>query len=117
MQKMKLEINGEEIEVPATWEVCPDCSGKGTELCGGMKGYAYSAEEFNECFDEEDRAEYFKTGGKYDVPCSCCKGRTTVLAPDWELMNDPELERAWQEQIDYEHQSWLESEAERKMGC
>lgn len=75
---------GEEQEVtfPAKMEICDECDGEGFVLTEGMRGYAYSAEEFAESFDDEDQAEYFRRGGKYDVQCPCCKGRNVVPVVD-----------------------------------
>ncbi len=72
-----------EHEFPSKKEVCPECGGEGFVLCEGMRGYAYSAEEFNEAFhDDEDRAEYFRRGGKYDQRCPCCQGKNVIDVPD-----------------------------------
>ena len=42
------------LELPARLEVCDYCEGHGTVLCEGMRGHAYSAEEFAEAFDDEE---------------------------------------------------------------
>ena len=71
------------LELPARLEVCGYCEGHGTVLREGMRGHAYSAEEFAEAFDdEEDRAAYFHHGGKYDVACPVCHGRNVVPVVD-----------------------------------
>lgn len=44
--------------------------------------YAYSQEEFNESFDEDERSEYFTRGGMYDITCLDCKGKNVVLVID-----------------------------------
>lgn len=73
----------EQVIFPAKNEVCPECNGDGFVLCEGMRGYAYTAEEFNEAFwDDEDREAYFTRGGKYDQVCPCCKGKNVVAVPD-----------------------------------
>ncbi len=77
--------DGEEtIEtLPAKMEVCSECEGEGFVLRGGLRGYAFSAEEFNETFDDdEDRGAYFTRGGKYDEVCPCCKGKNVVPVVD-----------------------------------
>lgn len=66
-------------ELPARHEVCPDCEGHGTVLNAAIRQHAYSREEFEEEFsDEEDRAAYFRRGGHYDVPCPTCGGVRVV---------------------------------------
>jgi hypothetical protein len=47
-------------EFPAINEVCDGCDGEGFVLIEGMRGRAYSQEEFDEeFFDDEDRLAYF----------------------------------------------------------
>lgn len=70
--------NEVEAELPATNEVCAKCDGHGTHLNPSIGDHAYSAEEFAESFDEEEREEYFRRGGRYDVTCECCKGKNVV---------------------------------------
>lgn len=76
---------GEEVEVrlPAKWEVCPDCGGNGRTLNENLRG-AFTAEEFEACFDDEESREQYARGGDgiYGVDCKTCKGRTTVAVVD-----------------------------------
>lgn len=77
--------NGESImeTLPAKFIVCPECEGHGYVLNESMRHYCYGAAEFHDAFDDEDdRAEYFKRGGKYDVQCPHCKGKNVVLDID-----------------------------------
>jgi len=79
----------EQISLPSKKEVCPECGGEGYTLREGMRGIAYTPEEFNEAFfEEEDRQEYFTRGGKYDQVCSYCKGKNVVDVPDPEQMTE-----------------------------
>jgi RecJ-like exonuclease len=103
---LQLTVETEEDEqeqehaLPAKNEVCPDCEGEGYVLCEGMRGYAYSAEEFAESFDDEEAAEYCKRGGRYDVACPTCGGQRVVPVVD-EARLAPEqraIFAAWQEQ-------------------
>jgi hypothetical protein len=65
------------VSLPVVWVVCPECNGSGTELYGSLKG----ADVTEACREDYEFCEdYFS--GAYDVPCSACKGRTTVLAID-----------------------------------
>jgi hypothetical protein len=105
--------NGEEIEMalPSKKEVCHECDGGGYVLCEGMRGHAYSAEEFMESFDdEEDRGEYFTRGGKYDQQCDVCHGQNVVDVIDEEHLNSAQKEfyEAFQQ---YENER-LQSEAD-----
>jgi hypothetical protein len=66
------ESTGDEItsELPAKYAVCGRCKGHGMHLRSAIGEYGYTREEFFESFpEEEDRAEYFKRGGIYDVTC------------------------------------------------
>lgn len=78
----KTDSEGCEIEFPARYEVCARCAGHGTHLHPSISNHAYSLEEFQDLYDETDRAEYFKPGGMYDVPCEVCGGKRVVLVPD-----------------------------------
>lgn len=67
------------VELPARHEVCHKCEGHGTILNPSIGEHAYSQEEFEEAFqDEEDRAAYFQRGGRYDVSCPTCHGNKVV---------------------------------------
>ncbi len=110
-----------EVEFPSVNEVCDECGGEGFVLCEGMRGYAYSAEEFAESFDDEDREAYFTRGGKYDVQCPCCKGKNVVPVVDEKQLSPSQLEdfQIWQEQ-DAQRARW-DAEDRRTMrmesGC
>lgn len=72
-----------EIELPGKHEVCGRCEGHGTHLNPSIGQHAFTAEEFNEAFhDDEDREQYFKRGGIYDVPCERCGGGRVVVVAD-----------------------------------
>jgi len=92
---------GEEVsvELPSKMEVCDECNGETYVLREGMRGHAYSAEEFAESFDEEEQAEYFTRGGIYDEICPCCKGKNVIPVVDEEKLT-PEQKvhfTAWEE--------------------
>lgn len=74
--------DGDEIfvELPAKYEVCPTCDGKGKHVnpsidCGGLSG-----EDFAE--DPEFAENYFS--GFYDVCCYECNGKRVVPEIDEE---------------------------------
>ncbi len=81
----RLNDEGDEevVSVPAKYVVCWDCEGDGKTLTENLR-CAFTSEEFNDCFDDdESREEYFKGGkGRYGVTCKTCKGRTTIAEPD-----------------------------------
>lgn len=130
---MKIEFvyeddDGNEVEasLPARYEVCHRCEGHGTHLHPAIGEHAYTPEEFNESFfEDEDKEEYFKHGGKYDVACEECHGNRVVLEVDEEACKkackrDPKLKELL---IKYYEKGREDAEykrlcaAERKFGC
>lgn len=93
----------EEVEetLPAHNVVCDRCNGNGTHLRGGLEGAAYTMEQFHEAFDEEDRAEYARYGGKYDETCRTCKGKNVVMVVDEDACVSDKDKRVLQEYNDY----------------
>ena len=116
--------DGDEIEaeLPARFEVCGSCEGHGTHLNPSIGQHAYTAEEFYESFDEEQAAEYFKRGGRYDVTCEECQGKRVVAVVN---LTEAECRSAEQREAlaaykrkqrdDWEYER--ECAAERRMGC
>jgi|ERR1019366_5412091 hypothetical protein len=101
--------DGDEIDVvfPATNEVCHRCEGFGTHLTPSIGQHAFSSEEFYESFSEpEDREEYFRRGGIYDVVCEKCHGQNVVLVID----DDTILKQGTEEQKRQlkEYNDWVE---------
>lgn len=83
------EEDEEEVhELPSKFEVCSRCEGHGTHLHPDIGGHAYTLEEFNESFDDEEKEEYFKRGGMYDVPCEECKGARVAAVVDEERLTE-----------------------------
>jgi hypothetical protein len=70
-----MEVHG--VAIPAEWIICDECNGEGHNA---KHLGAFTADEFNECFDtDEDRAAYFS--GHYDQTCEACGGSGKVLIP------------------------------------
>lgn len=113
-----------ELELPSKMEVCSDCQGHGSVLTEGMRGHAYTREEFEEEFDdEEDRQAYFKRGGKYDVECPTCHGKNVMPVVDEEKM-PANLKAQYKEYQEYQEEAdrldaefRAASRMERMMGC
>lgn len=109
---------GEEIVLtfPSKNVVCPDCQGEGYVLCDGMRGHAYSMEEFYQEFDdEEDREAYFTRGGKYDQVCPTCKGKNVVAEIDEEHI-PASMQEKYQEYLKHDEVRQRE-EAEYRAMC
>ncbi len=110
--------DGNEVvtNVPARWEVCSECDGNGSHLCDSLRGQAFTPEEM---YEDEDFAEgYF--GGRYDVKCNVCMGRTTTLEINYDAQMTDEQKAAikYEEernQANYEDECTMR--AERAMGA
>ena len=76
-----------EHDLPARMFVCDRCEGHGTILNPSIGEHAYTAEEFDLEFSEDEKTEYFKRGGIYDVICPECKGKNVVLGIDDDALN------------------------------
>lgn len=105
---------GIEAELPAKWSVCSECEGSGTELRGGLKGMAFTAQDLHE--DPEFFEDY--CNGAFDTKCSKCEGRTTVPIMNPSAMSFAEKRiavRILQEQR-YERQAKAERDYFRQRG-
>ncbi len=109
--------DGDEITsyFPAKFEVCSRCSGNGSIVNPSIDGNGISQEQFNE--DPEFEEAYF--AGAYDIPCPHCEGKRVEPVIDISACTYAQkrllvLQRQHEK---FEHECWLESEAERKIGC
>lgn len=113
--------DGEEYTVtfPSKMEVCHECGGEGFVLAEGMRGYAYSAEEFCDSFDPEEREEYFRPGGRYDQTCPVCHGKNVVPVVEEEQLSTEQKEayRLWCEAQDREAAYRAEERATCRAEC
>lgn len=86
MPMMRLESRWDEfdpVEVPARNIVCPDCEGDGSVLTPSIREHAYTREEFEESFPEdEDKEAYMRPGSHLHVTCPTCDGLRVVPVPD-----------------------------------
>jgi hypothetical protein len=121
---MKVTIeddDGEETEheLPCKMEVCYDCQGHGMVMNASMRNHGYSAEEFNESFDDEEKEHYFRRGGMYDVQCPTCNGKNVLPEVDRDACErDPKLKEilaVWDKQEESRARADAECEAEARM--
>lgn len=80
-----------EIELPAKFEVCSRCDGKGTHVNPAIDGNGLTHEDFDEAGDDF-REDYL--AGAYDVSCELCKGKRVVAVFDRKRAT-PEQRRAF----------------------
>lgn len=76
-----------ELELPAKWEVCELCDGRGKHVNPSIDGHGISAHEFAE--DPDFAEDYYS--GMFDVQCYRCKGRTTEPVVDEEACSEETL--------------------------
>ena len=121
MEITYIDDNGDEVscDLPSKMEVCDKCEGHGTHLNPSIGEHAYTPEEFDEAFpEEEDRAQYFRRGGIYDVKCSVCNGLRVVPVVDNAACRTPEQKRhlkAYRAHMKREAAYRAEERAERRM--
>ena len=116
-----LDGNDEETVtiVPSKVEVCDRCNGEGKHTNPTIDGNGITASEMDEyCHDEPDfRENYF--AGVYDITCEECKGLRVVRVIDWETFEAtmPEIAAAHSADLEDQHNSYLENQAELRMGA
>jgi hypothetical protein len=76
------EIDVEEtVELPAKYDVCDRCQGKGSHVNPSIDGHGISMDEWwGPDWDDESREDYMN--GAYDVGCYECNGKRVVLEVD-----------------------------------
>lgn len=104
--------DGEEIDIPAKYEVCGTCDGKGSHVNPSIDAHGLSREDFDE---DPDFAEgYFR--GDYDQPCNECHGKRVSPVVDEERCAQDVLKLV-QDWIEDHYAYQRECEAERRMGA
>ena len=110
-----------EHELPAHFEVCSHCEGHGTHLHPDIRNHAYSPDEFYDSFYEEERGEYFRRGGRYDVQCELCRGERVISVIDEDAasrtLRGRRLLAIYNARIDRDAAYAAECAAERRMGA
>jgi len=97
-------MDGDPVEVPAKWVLCPDCGGEGTL----PPGYVLSEEQTS---DPEFMEDYM--AGKYDRQCHICRGASKLLVPDRVFLSESLLE-AMEIEAEAERENAAEIESERR---
>lgn len=100
-----------EVELPAIFEVCPTCDGRGRHTNPSIDCMGISSEQFDE--DPDFRDDYFS--GRFDVPCNACGGRRVYPAAD--TSNHPEIARYLEQKERDDAAYAAERAAEARMGC
>ena len=107
--KLYYEGEDEPIEVPAHFEVCDVCDGRGSHVNPNIDSHGLSAEDFAE--DPDFAEDYF--AGHYDVTCYACKGKRVILVPD--KKQSRKIARLIKEDAEYKREQAVERRY-REMG-
>lgn len=105
------EIVEFEIELPARYEVCSRCEGKGTHVNPAIDGNGLTREDFAEDPDFEEA--YFE--GRYDIACLDCEGARVVPVVDASKI-EPKLLKLYEEQCRFEAEDRAQCRYEERMG-
>ena len=100
-----LDDDDNEVALPSVFEVCPRCRGTGVHDNPAFEN-GISPEQFEE--DPDFKADYLK--GRYDVPCSECKGLRVVAVPDIAQLSDDQ--KRW---LQNKYDAAAEARDERRM--
>jgi hypothetical protein len=105
-------VGDEERELPARYEVCGRCEGRGSHVNPAVDGNGLTSEDFDA--DPDFFEDYMS--GAYDVPCECCHGLRVVPRPDYDRWS-PEERRAYEDQERDRWEADAALRAEQAMGC
>jgi hypothetical protein len=108
---------GEEVtvEVPAYYEICSRCNGKGSHVNPAIDGHGISMEEWNGPDWDDESREMYMNGG-YDIACEAGCDHGKQLVPDLDRIN-PEIVKAYHQHLDNQAAWDAEQAAERAMGA
>lgn len=112
--RMVLVLNDEsdeEIELPARYEVCDTCDGRGSHTNSSIDRQGLTAEDFAE--DPDFAEDYFR--GRYDVPCAECHGKRVVPVVD-ETRATPEQKKVAEQAQDEHYRNQRDEWAAREYG-
>jgi DnaJ-class molecular chaperone len=99
------------VELPARYEVCPCCEGRGvTCKLGAMTGSEWA----EACHDDGEFPEMYRSGA-YDEPCRECRGLRVVSVVDVDALK-PEMRKRVEENYQLEAELAAERRAELHYG-
>ena len=101
-----------DFHIPAEYEVCGTCNGKGYHVNPSIDSHGLSREDFDN--DPDFAEDYF--AGRYDVPCNECDGKRVSPVVEWSRLK-PEDKKYVEEWIDEFYEYERTCEYERRMGC
>lgn len=108
-----IETETEDMEIPAKYEVCGTCDGKGKHVNPAIDSNGLTQEDFDEQ-GPDFMEDYFS--GVYDVPCNECHGERVAPEVDWDRLDEKSTKYV-QDWIDDHYTYQAECDRERRMGC
>ena len=106
-----------EIELPAKFETCPVCYGKGTHVNPSIDAGGISeGDEFWDEDQDEQTGESRYARGDYDVTCYTCDGKRVTPVVDRARAKPEDLEK-YDEQLEADADYRREVAAERRFGA
>lgn len=105
----------EVLTVPARWAICPACEGCATDRGASVEcdGGGFTASEWAEQ-DDDFKRDYLS--GRFDRPCTHCKGLGRVQVPDLDAL-DPADRQAYEQSLRDDADYRALCAAERRMGA
>jgi hypothetical protein len=100
-----------EFELPTKNIVCPLCDGEGKHVNPSLDSNGLDREDR----EDEEFMHMYMNGG-YDVPCYSCKGNKVVRGLDEGNCTEEQLKEFYDQQ-QQAHDSYLENQAELRMGA
>ena len=102
--------DGDELILPAVFQVCPHCNGEGSHVNPAVDGHGLTSDDFAE---DPDFAEEYMSGS-YDVPCSRCSGERVVPVVDESALTPDQLAE-WRAHLSAEQDYRSEVACERRL--
>lgn len=105
--------SGDELALPAKYEVCPTCQGRGRHVNPAIEPHGLTQEDF-----DEEGPEFFDDymSGVYDVQCQECRGERVVAVIDRDSCS-PEQLRCYEASCRELAEMRALEAAERRMGA
>lgn len=83
---------GDDTWLPARWQQCPTCEGRGRYVNPAIDSHGLSADDFA---DPDFEDAYLS--GAYDVTCNQCNGRRNILVPDESRNDKATIDEFWKD--------------------
>ena len=102
-----ITTDGDELVLPAVFQVCPRCHGEGSHINPSVDGNGLTSDDFAE--DPDFAEEYMR--GSYDVPCEeCAAARVVPIVDPTALTSEQRAEWEAAQVADAEYQRDAASE-------